>query len=380
MIDPKYATNCLKRGFQRYIRYSKINASIDSEPYRVSFYVKDYDKAGKQYLARSSDHHLKMQRMADKDEPWKGDNVSIDFIVPDSEQDKKKLRARVEQNASGTIQPFDVTTYQYDSTLIDPTDITTIFKAIIVFLNGGGYTDPFIGTPKQAKTLPRHSNIKPHRGSASSTPLTCSKNISIDENYLNEMTIYCLGDIIPLNENKQYNKNRNMKQTIRLTESDLKQIVKESVNKILNEAYGTMPHNDLLMHYDYSPYEDKSLDANLNDTGYHKKGDIPRYYNWVPDLAKAYGEFKKVANEAYPYSYVGKRYMEKLRKELHNIEDILNRVIKIEKMDLGLDPYSPNIRNDRNYTKPKEGYILNPNRWYQNQSPTIPNPNHPPKS
>lgn len=174
-----------------------------------------------------------------KDEPWKGDNVSIDFIVPDSEQDKKKLRARVEQNASGTIQPFDVTTYQYDSTLIDPTDITTIFKAIIVFLNGGGYTDPFIGTPKQAKTLPRHSNIKPHRGSTSSTPLTCSRNISIDENYLNEMTIYCLGDIIPLNENKQYNKNRNMKQTIKLRESELKRVIAESVNKILSEAYGT---------------------------------------------------------------------------------------------------------------------------------------------
>ena len=237
MIDPKYAANCLKRGFQRYIRYSKINASIDSEPYRVSFYVKDYDKAGKQYLARSSDHHLKMQRMADKDEPWKGDNVSIDFIVPDSEQDKKKLRARVEQNASGTIQPFDVTTYQYDSTLIDPMDITTIFKAIIVFLNGGGYTDPFIGTPKQAKTLPRHSNIKPHRGSTSSTPLTCSRNISIDDNYLNEMTIYCLGDIIPLNENKQYNKKRNMnKKLIKLTETDLHRIVKESVKKVLKES------------------------------------------------------------------------------------------------------------------------------------------------
>ena len=36
MIDPKYAANCLKRGFQRYIRYSKINASIDSEPHRFS--------------------------------------------------------------------------------------------------------------------------------------------------------------------------------------------------------------------------------------------------------------------------------------------------------------------------------------------------------
>lgn len=72
MIDPKNATNCLKRGFQRYIRYSKINASIDSEPYRVSFYVKDYDKVGKQYLARSSDHHLKMQRMADKGRALEG--------------------------------------------------------------------------------------------------------------------------------------------------------------------------------------------------------------------------------------------------------------------------------------------------------------------
>ena len=169
------------------------------------------------------------------------------------------------------------------------------------------------------------------------------------------------------------------KKQIRLTESDLKQIIRESVNNILSEAYGTMPHNDLLMHYDYSPYEDKSLDSNLNDKDYHKKGDVPRY-NWVPELAKAYGEFKMVANDARPYSYVGQRYMEKLRKDLRNIEDILNRVIKIEKMDLGLDPYSPNVRNDRNYGKPKEGYMLNPNRWYQNQSDTIPNPNHPPKS
>lgn len=33
------------------------------------------------------------------------------------------------------------------------------------------------------------------------------------------------------------------KKQIRLTESDLKQIIKESINKILNEAYGT-PNND----------------------------------------------------------------------------------------------------------------------------------------
>lgn len=45
-----------------------------------------------------------------------------------------------------------------------------------------------------------------------------------------------------ITENKQYT-NMNKKQ-IRLTESDLKQIVKKSVNKILSEAYGTMPNND----------------------------------------------------------------------------------------------------------------------------------------
>jgi hypothetical protein len=41
------------------------------------------------------------------------------------------------------------------------------------------------------------------------------------------------------NENKQYNKNTNMnKKLIRLTESDLRRIVKESVNKVLNEDSG----------------------------------------------------------------------------------------------------------------------------------------------
>ena len=37
------------------------------------------------------------------------------------------------------------------------------------------------------------------------------------------------------NENKQYNKNRNIKQTIRLRESDLHKIVKESVKRVLKE-------------------------------------------------------------------------------------------------------------------------------------------------
>ena len=79
------------------------------------------------------------------------DNISIEFIVPDSEADLKRYRARVNQNAEGSIKPFDVTTYQYDPTLIEPKDMYTIFQSIMRFLNGEGYEDPFQWYPKRSK-------------------------------------------------------------------------------------------------------------------------------------------------------------------------------------------------------------------------------------
>ena len=39
-------------------------------------------------------------------------------------------------------------------------------------------------------------------------------------------------------ENKQYNKNRNMKRTIKLRESELKRMIAESVKRVLNEEHG----------------------------------------------------------------------------------------------------------------------------------------------
>lgn len=303
MVNPQYAVKCLHLGFDRYKRYCKLPITIKVSKSTVSFYVKK-PSTPKGYDARVSDHHPNLQHYTDNgDEPWLNDNVSIEFIVPYSREDIKPYRARVEQNASGTIQPFDVTTYQYDSTLIDPTDITIIFKAIIVFLNGGGYTDPFIGTPKRAKVLPRHSNIKPHRGSASSTTLTCSRNISIDENYLNEMTIYCLGDIIPLNENKQYNKNRNMKQTIKLKESDLKRMIAESIRGTLKESNG----NDTI---DREWYSQKG--AILDDEEEY----IARYYNI---FEKAYDSARKLYN--FLNNTVNVHDIEYLRYQVRNSKD-----------------------------------------------------------
>jgi hypothetical protein len=47
-----------------------------------------------------------------------------------------------------------------------------------------------------------------------------------------------------LMENKQYKTNSNMKRRIRLTESDLHRIVKESVDRILKEYTGDFGYSD----------------------------------------------------------------------------------------------------------------------------------------
>ena len=64
-------------------------------------------------------------------------------------------------------------------------------------------------------------------------------NIRIAKYFSEFLTIYCSGDIIPLNENKQYNKNTNMKQTIKLSESELKRVIVESVKRVLKESGNT---------------------------------------------------------------------------------------------------------------------------------------------
>ena len=52
------------------------------------------------------------------------------------------------------------------------------------------------------------------------------------------------------NENKQYNKNRNMKQTIKLRESELKRMIAESVKKLLKEAAYDINSDEYKQAYD----------------------------------------------------------------------------------------------------------------------------------
>jgi len=159
MINPLNAVNCLKRGFKRYVRYNLINANIECGPNYVSFYVKDTDNTGKQYLTRTSDHHVKFQRVADKDNPWKGVNISIVFKTQNSRRNSK-INTKVVRHSDEYIEPFDITTYRYNSTVLAQSDLSDIFRAILSFLSGNGYTDPFAGTPKAARVIPKNAKIK----------------------------------------------------------------------------------------------------------------------------------------------------------------------------------------------------------------------------
>lgn len=296
MIDTTYAVNCLKQGFKRYVRSNRINATIDCGDNYVSFYVKDFK--GKQYLARSSNHHLKMQHLANKDEPWKGNNISIVFITPNSPQDTR-IRGRVRQTHYGSIKPFSVTTYQYDNTILDEMDLRQIFYAIMSFLNGNGYKDPLAKTPKAAKVIPRNANIKSYKEPSP------ARNISVDRNG-NYVSANAWGADYVTEDNNRNNTYYNMKRIIRLTESDLHKIVKESVNRLLREDFDRAAFenacDDLYYGYDFNYWRKQHsyLDPITADKIWHaafKKMSEDPSADFVPHSIESYDDMMRQNDE-----------------------------------------------------------------------------------
>lgn len=170
--------------------------------------------------------------------PWFSDNVSIDFIVPNSDEDNR-IRPRVKQNTKGTIQPFDITVYQYNPNILDGKDLLEIFKNIVLFLNGDGYTDPFMDTNKQAIVKPRHSNIKSNSKGSFNPINECRKTIS--ETKLTHIVEYCMREVVVDNKIvsliKEYLLNLTpfTENVIRINENDFKKMIKHITKRILNE-------------------------------------------------------------------------------------------------------------------------------------------------
>ena len=149
-------------------------------------------------------------------------NIAITFLdgsIPFSQNNNINMDSDAEPPV------FVVRQYVYNCAVLDSNDINTIISASKKLISDGVYTDPFeedgtkhaiiyrekTNEPSKdvtAKTLKRHRAAK-KKGEEQSTNNTRNNN--------------------PIKEN------RNMKQTIRLTESELRNMIAESVKGVINE-------------------------------------------------------------------------------------------------------------------------------------------------
>lgn len=106
---------------------------------------------------------------------------------------------------------FTVMHYVYSSWKFTEEYLNLLTNAIVNYTTSGKFYDPLANTSAKAVLFNDTSNKKPQK---------------IKQNTSEIKT-----------ENKQYNKNRNMKQTIKLRESELKRVIAESVKRAINEAW-----------------------------------------------------------------------------------------------------------------------------------------------
>lgn len=118
-------------------------------------------------------------------------NVSVDMNIKDEQG-----------NIIGQRETFEVVQYIYNCNLLDINDALIINQNIQNIWQNKDFKDPFAGTPKRAKVV----KLKPNE------------------------------PIETIVENKQINRNRNMKQTIRLTESKLRGMIQEAVGKVFRQV------------------------------------------------------------------------------------------------------------------------------------------------
>ena len=144
----------------------------------------------------------------------------------------------------------------------------------------------------------------------------------------------------PKPNNQTLNCNRNMnKKQIRLTESDLKQIVKESVNKILNEAYGTMPKDDIKRAANLDAASQSRFDERGEEIEDIKNDEFSRRLQDLQrDLTKCWWMTNSIGSHMKHNEFLGKaseRYANYVMDNISNASDGLDRIIAIAKMKIG---------------------------------------------
>ena len=174
---------------------------------RDDSYYRTYKTQGNRpQQARISNHGTHLWTWYDRDyDPSYAINTCIVFSESGTHDSDVSVDMNIKDkqgNVIGQRKTIEVIQYVYNCQLLDENDTALINKEVQSIWQNNGFKDPLAGTPKHAKVF----KLIPNQ------------------------------PIQTITENKQYNKNTNMKQTIRLTESELRNMITESVRKIIKEA------------------------------------------------------------------------------------------------------------------------------------------------
>jgi hypothetical protein len=238
----------------------------------------------------------------------------------------KNVTAAKTQQGNNVKPQFKVRHICYYSWMLTQDDVDAISASLSnCVTNGEDYKEPLQGNPDKVVEWEDTSNLPPKKVEGNTLQQNKDNNKLNTEQYMN-------------------------KKQIRLTESDLKQIVKESVNKILSEEYGTMSNQDKATMWNLNNSKKGGLHGYYNHSlGRHLSSDEVRkgMYNYekgeempteLQVLLHLSDEVKDVLYDQDYIKFVDERLNNVLRKKLGEVSMICDRLINKAKMNIGQQP------------------------------------------
>ena len=227
----------------------------------------------------------------------------------------KNVTAAKTQQGNNVKPQFKVRHICYYSWMLTQGDVDAISASLSnCVTNGKDYKEPLQGNPDKVVEWEDISNLPPKKVEGNTLQQSKDNNKLNTEQYMN-------------------------KKQIRLTESDLKQIVKESVNKILNEAYGTMPKDDIKRVANLDAASQSRFDERGEEIEDIKNDEFSRrLQNLQRDLTKCWWMANSLGSHMKHNEFLGKaseRYANYVMDNISNASDGLDRIIAIAKMKIG---------------------------------------------
>ena len=234
--------------FNRAIELIRRNGGFKSNSNDSSYYRTYTIEGNRPLQARISNHGTWLWTWYDKQyDPSYAINTCVVYSENGEDNSNIEVDMKIvdkDGNIIGEKKPFEVTQYVYNCQLLDENDSILINQAVQNIWQNKGYKDPLANTPKHARVMILRPNEEP--------------------------------EIITENKTRY-----NMNKLIRLTESDLHRIVKESVQRILKETRLDYDEDNFSGRYSRNadntiPYQGKLFAFEVDDRGkIYKYGQQP---------------------------------------------------------------------------------------------------------